>query len=247
MTKKKLVLVHSFPTNSIILSGLKEFLEDYFSVYFIDLPGFNNNSRLDKPTLDGFSNYVSSKIKEKNLKNYWLGGISFGFIVINNCKPDKNCKGFLAIEPFTSSKLLRMSQLKKLFLNAIVKTVLALQISQPVYFSPIFKQILMKSYPVKKFNILLKTVDPFTFFSTANIVFNYHKRVKLQDKPYILIMNNHDEVIKFPKTKLIFSRQRHPLLIKTTMHHVPKSYSKEYFQKHISKESMKTLMALINS
>src|SRR5262245_1413182 len=36
MTKEKLILVHSFPTNSILLSGLTDYLSDYLEVYWID-------------------------------------------------------------------------------------------------------------------------------------------------------------------------------------------------------------------
>lgn len=44
MKKENLVLLHSFPTNSILLSGYIEYLSDYF----IDLPGF---TKVVPPTL----------------------------------------------------------------------------------------------------------------------------------------------------------------------------------------------------
>src|SRR3989338_8142785 len=50
--KPHLVLVHSFPTNSNILSGLIEFLEQYFTVHFIDLPGFTKQIPPLKKILD---------------------------------------------------------------------------------------------------------------------------------------------------------------------------------------------------
>lgn len=78
MSKNNLVLVHSFPTNSTLLNGFTEFLEDFFNVYFIDLPGFNIDvSPMKDISFDNYSKFVENKIKQLQLDNYFLGGVSF--------------------------------------------------------------------------------------------------------------------------------------------------------------------------
>lgn len=113
--KPHLVLVHSFPTNSVLLHGLEEFLSDYFSVHFIDLPGFHKDSPPfeRKITLKKFSDYLDQKISELKADKYIAGGVSFGFLVVNNAKLDKRCKAILAMEPFVNTKCLNFSFWKK--------------------------------------------------------------------------------------------------------------------------------------
>ena len=108
--KENLILVHSFPTNSILLKGFIGYIDDYFNVYPIDLPGFRKDIKpLQKITIDSYSKFVEEKVKKLNLDDFLIGGISFGFIVVNNAKIDKKCKGIIAIEPYVNSKSLRMS------------------------------------------------------------------------------------------------------------------------------------------
>lgn len=79
------MLVHSFPTNSVLLHGLEEFFADFFTVHFIDLPGFHKNNPKHKGsvTLKKFSNYFDQQIAELDADEYIVGGISFGFLVFN--------------------------------------------------------------------------------------------------------------------------------------------------------------------
>ena len=100
-----MLLIHSFPTNSIIIAGLKDYLDDYFETELIDLPGFNSNFQPNKKiSLDYYSNYLENYIKENDIKNYWLGGVSFGFLVANNVKHVNGCQGLFAIEPFINNQ-----------------------------------------------------------------------------------------------------------------------------------------------
>lgn len=73
--KQNLVLIHSFPTNSIILKGLNNFLSNYINVYFIDLPGFNNNyDKKFKISFENYANCVQLEIDKLKLNTYWVGG-----------------------------------------------------------------------------------------------------------------------------------------------------------------------------
>ena len=74
MTTENLVLVHSFPTNSILLKGLVEFLNDHFNLYFIDLPGFTQKSPpIQQITIDNYSAYVEKYINNLKIDHYILG------------------------------------------------------------------------------------------------------------------------------------------------------------------------------
>lgn len=42
--RENLVLLHSFPTNSIIFTDLIRYLNNFFVVHFIDLPGFTRST-----------------------------------------------------------------------------------------------------------------------------------------------------------------------------------------------------------
>jgi pimeloyl-ACP methyl ester carboxylesterase len=81
MKKPHLLLVHSFPTNSVLLYGLEEFLADYFTVHFIDLPGFHKDNPPfhDSITIQKFSNYLDKKILELDATEYIVGGVSWFF------------------------------------------------------------------------------------------------------------------------------------------------------------------------
>ena len=121
MVKENIILVHSFPTNSKILNGFKEYLDDYFNVYFIDMPGFVLEKKpLAKISIENFSEYLDEEIGRLGLKSYFLGGISFGFLVVNGVKVDSKCKGILAMEPYLNSKMLKMNSGSRLKLLALI-------------------------------------------------------------------------------------------------------------------------------
>src|SRR5262245_44001214 len=101
MTKENLILIHSFPTNSLLLQGFIEYLNDYVNVYPIDLPGFTQSGpALAKISLNQYTQFVERCIQALAVESYWLGGVSFGFAVVNGVQPDLRCKGFMAIEPY---------------------------------------------------------------------------------------------------------------------------------------------------
>src|SRR5262245_52978902 len=101
MEKENLVLVHSFPTKSILLRGLADYLNDSFETYCIDLPGFTRQvPPLPRISWDAFSRFTESRIRELSLDSYVAAGISFGFRVVNNMAVDEKCRGILGLVPF---------------------------------------------------------------------------------------------------------------------------------------------------
>jgi hypothetical protein len=254
MTKENLIIVHSFPTNSILLKGLNDFLKDYFKVYLIDLPGFNTTvPPLKKINFKNYSNFVNDYINKLKLKNYYLGGISFGFSVINNCQINDKCKGFFAIEPFINVNYLKNKIVLKQFIKYQLSLITIFKIHNLVYNSKIFRFILIKFFqkifllknPKYIIDIIIKTIDGYTFFKTAILILNYKDKPKFHNKPYILIINEKDKLICSAKINNLFGSLKKVLIIKTTSKHYPEKITKEYFQKHINSNNIKKIMKFI--
>jgi len=75
MIKENLVFVHSFPTNSRALKGLIDYLNSYFNVIPIDLPGFVKEApALQTISLKSYSDYVDRKVLELDLERFYMGG-----------------------------------------------------------------------------------------------------------------------------------------------------------------------------
>ncbi len=248
MKKENLVLVHSFPTNTVMLKGLKEFLDDYFNVYFLDLPGFNVNiPPLKNITYDDYSKYLEDYIKKLKLKDYFLGGISFGFLVVNNSKINKRCKGFLAIEPFINANYLK----QKFILISLIKIglffVTCLQLHNKFYNSTLFKKILLLQNPKHRIETMIKTIDGVTFFETLKLLFNTKTIPKFQKKPYILLINSNDNIVNADKTIKLFKKLNNKLILKIKSEHYPSDITKKYFQKKINSKVMKQLLDFCKS
>jgi len=251
--KENLILVHSFPTNSIVLAGLVEFLDDYFHVYFIDLPGFTKKTPLEKGriSLASYSKYLSEKIKEFNLDSYIIGGISFGFVVVNNMKPDaKKCKAILAIEPYLNNKFVHMSLFQR-FLYAYFFTGRVMpKISKKFWESPHAEQLF--GYVLGRHNKLttiVAEVDARTFFDTAKILFKNSKKVTFHTRiPYVLWINKHDTTINADKIVAEFEKNVPRLLVKyNDVDHYPRDMSKRYFKSKIKEKDIMDSIAWINS
>ena len=84
MSKENLILVPGFPINSLLLRGLTDYFSEYINVYPIDLPGFVQTVPvLSEISLEQYAKFVETQIQSLALESYWLGGVSFGFAVIN--------------------------------------------------------------------------------------------------------------------------------------------------------------------
>ena len=252
-SKENLILVHSFPTNSILLEGLIAFLDDYFKVYFIDLPGFTKKSPLDrnKVSLKFYSDYISAEIEKLNLDKYIIGGISFGFIVVNEAKLDrKKCKAILAVEPYINNKFLHLSFLKRFLYTHLLDDIFTDKFAKKVWESPHVENILrfLMGEP-NNADVLLKELDYRTFFQTAKILMNNNKNPKYRDDmPYVLWINKNDTTISADKIIDEFLTKIKKLLVRfNDVDHYPKDMSKKYFKSKIKKQDVLESIEWINS
>lgn len=251
--KPHLLLVHSFPTNSILLHGLEEFLADFFTVHFIDLPGFHKNILPFNGaiTLKKFSNYLDQKILELNLNEYVVGGVSFGFLVINNAKLDKRCKAILAMEPFINTQCLNLSfwtKEKYIAITQILKLIHNLGLEDKIWKSDWFNQYLQKEsdYPRERVDTIIKHIDSKTFFAVTKILLSYKINPTFHKLPYFLVGNFADKTINFNKTTEIFIKNLHELHIASEpIDHYPKDLTKSYFKTRIPKEHIDRILACI--
>ncbi len=251
--KLHLVLVHSFPTNSVLLHGLNEFLADFFTVHFIDLPGFHKNS----PSLNGeitiqkFSDQVDYRVTELNIDEYIIGGVSFGFLVANSAKLDERCKAILAIEPFINTDSLNTSLFGRIFnimLSTLFKLVLLSNNEKRVWESDWFSRLLQKgsNYPRERIASIVEHLDPRTFFSVANLLLHYDKDPIFHNLPYFLIGNFEDKTIDFSSVVEIFQKSLPEFKIfSVPIEHYPQDLTKKYFEERIPKENIHQIIKSI--
>ncbi len=234
MTKENFVLIHSYPTNSILLSGLIEYLNDFFNVYFIDLPGFTRAvPPLDKVDFQSYARFVGQKLTDWNLDHYVIAGISFGFAVVNTVKLDQRCRAIMAVEPFVGIGSLRMSAREKTVLRLLLRGVIGLGLCDVVWKSQLMRSF-MKKYPAWTVEIVLREIDAKTFFKTGLMLLNDTREYVLQDYPYVLVANKADNTVNYDYLYGVISRQAKRLLVlNTNLDHYPEDLSKAAFRQQI--------------
>ena len=242
MKKENLILVHSFPTNSIILKGFIDYLKDYLNLYFIDLPGFTKRvPPLLEINLSNYSKFVDKKIKELDLNEYIVGGISFGFLVINNAKLNGRCRGILAIQPFTDVSSLRMTFLSRILYSKIFDTVTSLKLYNKIWDSKIFyKSVkLLSNKSQKRVKSSIYEIDAKTFFETGKLIFDAKQKNRFHKLPYSLIVNKKDERVRYDYLVQLFNENVKDLLIvDTKIEHSPKIITKEYFRENFDEKDI---------
>lgn len=245
------MVVHSFPTNSILLSGLIEYLNDYFKVYFIDLPGFMKEvPPLSEISFNAYSQFVECKLKDLNLESYLVAGISFGFTVINDIQYDSRCKGIIAIEPYIGPDSLKMSFFKKLIYKSFVKSIILFNLSQAIWNNNFFRESLpkLRNYPKDSIDIILNQIEAKTFFETANLIISNKNICEFQDLPYVLIGNKDDKTVDYSYILETFKKNvKQLLVIETTIDHYPKEPTKAYFKEKIPEENVQKLVNFISN
>jgi pimeloyl-ACP methyl ester carboxylesterase len=247
MAKENLVLLQSFPTNSIMLRGFIEYLSDYYNVYFIDLPGFiKSTPPLERITFEGYCDYVASKIKALNLDGYLAEGISFGFAIMNQLEHDQQCKGIIALEPFIGSQSLNYGPIKKGLLSILIQIVCSLKLYSLFWGSPLVAKYLPKlmHYPPEMVNVLFDQIDARSFFETANIILKDDRTYRFHHLPYVLIANKHDRTVNFGYIYATLSQNVTRLLVlNIEIDHYPSDTSKAYFQKMVPAEMIQQISA----
>ena len=245
MKKENLVLLHSFPTNSILLSGYIEYLSDYFNVYFIDLPGFTKAAPpLERITFEGYCDFVQRKIKELNLDSYLVEGISFGFAIINQLNHDEKCKGIIAVEPFIGSGSLKINTMTKGLYLFLIQTICSLRLYSHFWGNQLLVKCLPKlmGHPVETMSIIFEQIDSRVFFETANMILKDYNMYQFHDLPYVLIANKHDRTVNFDYVYEILSRNVTKLLvINTEIDHYPRDTSKAYFKNRAPEEIIREI------
>jgi len=256
MEKENLILVHSFPTNSILLRGLVEYLEDDFNVYFIDLPGFTRKvSAPQQFSMDSNVRYLEQRISELSLDSYIIGGISFGFLVVNRTDLDpERCKAILAIEPYINKMYLNLGFAKSLLLTSLLDTAVENDdIAEKFWHNSYADDILsfLSGYTEDISRTMLKEIDGGTFFSTARYLIENEDPVVFKENiPYVLVINKEDQTVDaLPIIKLFESsvRSDNLLIVYTNIEHYPKSITKEYFSDRFSPESVSAMINWVNS
>ena len=244
MQKKKynLVLTHSFPTNSIILKGLIEFLSDYFNVYFINLPGFTKKvTPMQNISIEGYAEFLEKEIKNLHLDKYVLGGISFSHCVVSKTDLDNNCRAIIAMEPFVNKSALVVKN-KELFLfKTTVKVIKLLRLYSYIWKKQYLNKFLKFSNP-EILDIIYREIDPKTFIDTTDLIFSYSDKSWL-NKPHILVANKDDKKVSYSKNLKLFRENVNDLLVvNTTVEHFPDFMTKDYFRNHISKKTIDKMM-----
>jgi hypothetical protein len=244
--KKNLILVNAFYTNSILLRGLIEFLEDYFRVYFIDLPGFIRSSpSLEKISLENFSDHVRRRIEELRLDSFILGGISFGFLIINGIPTNGQCLGTAAILPYINASSLKLKPAKKKAYRLLVRFVLSFNLSQWVWNSRVCRRLATwySVYPAERVDVIFDEMDGRTFFETARMILENAAVCNIQNRPTTLFLSRSDGTIDNVYVADLFRNKiRDLLIVNTEISHYPNRVDKKYFQERIPDADMKRMI-----
>ncbi len=239
--KYNLVITHSFPTNSIILKGLVDFLSEYFNVYFIDLPGFRNLvTPLKQISIDGYAEYMEKEIRKINLDKYILGSMSFSHCVVSKMKVDECCKSVIAIEPFINKKVFKIKKYKLIYYQLLTNIIKRLNIYDYIW-KKNYLGIFLKFADKEVLEVIINEIDPKTFIDTANIIFSFSGEYWL-NKPYILIMNKNDNKISYKEVTSLFKKNVDDLLIvDTDIKHFPDDMSLNYFKQQLNSRSINSI------
>jgi hypothetical protein len=229
--------VHSFPTNSVLLRGLTEYLDDFFQVHFIDLPGFTKDvSPLKEISLDGYCRFVETQIKELALDNYIAAGVSFGFMVVNGVQHNKSCRGILGIVPYMGPGSLRQNGLKRRYYRTVVKAVCWLGVWDAMWKSRMVRRYLSrtKRYRPEVLATILEQIDSRTFFETALLLLSDDQEPVFQKLPYVLLPSTSDETIDYRCIHRVAANGGEDVLVMDLdVDHYPQDLSRAYFESRI--------------
>jgi len=247
--RENLVLVNAFYTNSAILKGLIDFLNDIFNVYFIDLPGFSGDvPPLDDISVESFAHYVRRRIDGFGLEHFVLGGISFGFLVANHVPLNGECRGILGITPYLDRKSLKLKPVKRHGYRLVTGFFATTRLSRRIWKTRALHRFAQyySRYPSSRVDLILEHMDGQTFFETGRMILNGRHSCFFHDLPYILIVNRDDTTIDFEYTTRRFRDSAASLLIvETKIDHYPQEITKEYFRERIGRHEIDRVAAFL--
>lgn len=250
--KHNLILIQAYPANSLLSEGIIRYLEDYFHLYFIDLPGFIRNvDPLDTIELKGFTRYIEGRIKELDLDEYILGGISFGALLANYVRVDDRCKAILSAEPYLGYKYIKIQGFKRYLLLAVLSIIIGLRLEDKIWKTKFFYNYLDYSSNLAKkwIKILHREVDARTFFRTGKLLLTFDdKRPNFHDKPYILLINPDDMQVDFSRVIHAFRENinnDYLRIIISELEHYPDTPTYHYFKETITGEELNSLIGFL--
>lgn len=237
LTKINLVVISGFGVNSIILKEYIRYLEEFFNVYFIDLPGFTKTTKiLSTVSIDSYVEYIEREMEKIPWSNFWLGGMSFGFYLANRAAVDKRSLGYFAIEPYVGETGLSLGKPKELFFDALVKSLVKLGVSSEIWESSSFPKILklFSGCSTEEAAEMLKDIDSKTFFQTAQLLLEDHEETIFRKTPYALFINENDTSVNGRYIQTLFEKNVKDLfIVPITTDHYPKEITVSYFKEHI--------------
>ena len=217
-------------------------------------PGFRGQyPPLKKITIKGFSKHLRNEIVKLKLDNYIVSGVSFGFWVLNNTKLTKGCRGVIAIEPYVNSKCLnsqRISGTKRTFYRPVIKIILFLRLEKIIWDSRVWRKhyLGLSGYRAKRSKIILREIDPKTFFVSAYMILGNSQKATLHDLPHVLVFNPSDLTLDMKFIQNFFKKNSWRLmLINTKIGHYPRKVTKGYFQKKISRDDIRRIYEFFDS
>lgn len=245
-----LILIQAFPANETLSKGVIEYFEYIgFKVYFINLPGFHNDSALDTSiNSDILSEYIQIQIRNLNLDKYILGGLSYGsYLILNLIKLDQSCKAVLFLEPFLGIDSINISKSKTIILKIFTKIVIQLKLYNAIFKSRIAIKYANKTNgkEIASFGeILTKEVNPKSFFMNLEYILSATLPISHVNVPRLVGMNYQNNRIL--KTELIDKFFRANQNKDTLFLDVPISHSAsevEYYKKVIPYETAKRMVS----
>jgi pimeloyl-ACP methyl ester carboxylesterase len=231
LRKHNFILVSAYGINSIQLRGMIDYLSDFFHVYFIDLPGFKSDiPPLPVISIDAYTKYVADKIHELNLESYFLGGISFGFLVANNVPLSNRVRGIIAIEPYINADAFRWNTMEITVLRTVLTQIEKLHLADAIWHNTLFR-IMLKVFSRVSFGTIdriLKEDNADAFFETAKQLLAFRKPVTFHDVPYVLVINSPDDIINTDWVTSYFRQHARELfIIEMRTVHYPDVISKQ--------------------
>lgn len=238
MEKENLIIIPGFATNSFFIRGAINYLNNFFTVYCIDLPGFVEGSHpLPKPDVEAFALYVESKLKKLGLPHYYLLGISLGYAIISHLNLDRRCKGILAIYPYLNSSYLKLSKTKLLFMSIALSIVNRFYINifywQPILFRTYLK-ILMGSD--KQITDIIKHIDPKTYFNIAEQIITSNESINHHKVPQVIILSSEDELLDYQQLLKTFKVLSNKLIMTTSFSHTPEKLDTDIMNQYFPAE-----------
>ncbi len=214
-----------------------EYLEQFYHVYAIDLPGFVPGSEpISEVSLERYADATQELIDALGITDYWMAGLSFGFLVANICSHDKRCFGTVSVVPYINKNYLIKNEWLYFLLEKSFALICKFKWYEKAYRSIWLRKALLTETHEDRVDEILATVSACTFFETALLLFKLDKEPDLNHKPYIFFVTEEDSTIKMDKLETLLARIENKQVVKITCSHHPDEITKQYFDSHVNRQ-----------